>query len=154
MRRALLTLAIVGLAFVACGGGEEDPPRDPIDAQLWQLFDVVNAGDLQPDSLEPLFVLPSDEQELAELFDSADLLAGEGELSVVQRDALETIDRIAVDLRRTSDGREEQFSFQLEGAPEAAKIVWFSGPGVEWPRRTRRGDGLSTSAPPESGDGR
>ena len=57
------------------------------------------------------------------------------------------------DLQATLDGGgTESFTVQTElGDDGTWWVVWFGGPDLEWPVRTRRRDaGMSSSAPPES----
>ena len=46
-------------------------------------------------------------------------------------------------------GSEARFSVRLRPVDsESWRVIWFQGPGVEWPPPTRRnGDSLSTSMP-------
>jgi len=155
MRRKLLLILLLGVApLLHCGDSEPDeiPPRTAAEQTL-RLLELADGGELAPASVEELFDLPEDETESALLFDSIQQLASTGTVRVVAETELAELNRWAVDLERDADNVVSTYSVQLDTLSTPAQIVWFSGPGIEWPERRRRGDGLSTSATPDSLDG-
>ena len=74
------------------------------------------------------------------------------EVEVVNLELSEDGTEAFVDLEARIEGEGSAgFSARLRSDGEAAwRVVWFHGPGLEWPVHAARGDGLSQSAPPGS----
>lgn len=152
MRRKLLLALLIGVApLLACGDStpEEAPPRTAAEQTLW-LFEIADQGQLAPEQMAELFEIPEDEKRRALLFDAVEQLAANGTPRIVAEVELPELQRIAIDLAREDGEAVALYSVQLNSVSTPPKISWFSGPGVEWPERSRRGDGLSSSAPPSS----
>jgi hypothetical protein len=137
MIRGLAAAAAVGLVLLSCArpATVPDTPATAEDAAL-ELFRMAAEPDVAEERLERLFAPESDLQRRARLRD-AQTLDGPG--------------RAVVDLRaQLSGGGEALYSVRVEqDETEHWTVTWFQGPGVEWPAsRSRRDEGLSTSAPP------
>ena len=152
-RRPALCGALVlpGLLLAAACGGPEPDPQNPASVAV-HLFALAGR--------EPAF------EELAATFDAKTLEAWQGPL-LDNLDALSRlgaseppevlgVDRVPgtpeayVDLAAELPGRgRADCSVLLRSTGETGwRIVWFQGPGIEWPPRSRRDAGLTTSAPP------
>jgi len=155
-RRILFSLAVVIAALSGCADTREAPetkPSGPSDV-VFELFRLVSVDDPTPESVEGLFGKVGDEQAQASLLDAIRALRPVSEVEIVETYPMNNLLRLSFDLLgRLPGGGLAEYSVQLDTASEPGTIVWFSGPGVEWPTRRRRGDGLSTSAPPRATTG-
>jgi hypothetical protein len=137
--------------LAACGGGGDVGPADtdPAAAAL-RLFELAPADEPTDEQLRALFEPAPDDDGRAALLDAL------GALGTTTPRVVEVVQPAGpadafVDLAaRLPSGGEARFSVRLRAAePGSWRVIWFQGPGVEWPpRSTRRGDGLSSSAPP------
>ena len=110
------------------------------------------------------WLLTEDAEAAAELADAWSLNAAAGpvldalealrpvdEVAVQRVEPLEGLDRVAVELTAPlQGGGQAHYSVQLADlGDDTWVILWFHGPGVEWPSHRRpRGDGLTVSSPP------
>ncbi|NIM00309.1 MAG: hypothetical protein GTN89_05235 [Acidobacteria bacterium] len=144
-------LAAALLVLPGCGG-EPDPYAPPATREdtVLAMFALTRVNhEAEPQSLERLFGTITDEQQRAALLDAIDALAPADEIEIVETYPMDDLVRESFDLvGRLPGGGVARFSVQIDTSTEPGRIVWFSGPGVEWPARKRRGPGLSTSAPP------
>jgi hypothetical protein len=97
--------------------------------------------------VDALFGNIEDARERAALFDAIRFLQIEGSPVIVDSYPLDERWGFDLEVRLPSDGA-ARYSVLVDPTDPPGKIVWFSGPGIEWPERRRRGTGLSTSAPP------
>ena len=119
------------------------------------LFELARLDEAAPERVDSLFGKLEDEQDRAVLLDSIEALQSADEVEIVQAYPMDDLIRVSFDLvGRLPGGGIARYSVQLNTSTEPGTIVWFSGPGVEWPDRKPRGPGLSTSAPPTSVGGR
>ena len=87
------------------------------------------------------------------LFDALDALREIVSPRIVAAERLDDLDRWAIDIEGALPGPSlAAFSVQVEPADDGTwRVVWFAGPGVEWPRRgPALGDGLASSTPPQA----
>jgi hypothetical protein len=149
--RSHRTLAVAALAALVVACAERPAPgEDPIDTAL-RVFELAAERPRTAEQLGELFGEPGDERRRAALGDALDALAPAGAPVVVAVVTLEAEARLAIDLRAPLAGDAEGFySVQVERTDaERWTVRWFQGPGVTWPERAGRGDGLTTSNAPE-----
>ncbi len=141
---------LVALGLTAGCAMERETPAVGPDASALELFELAGLPDRPPERLEALFALGPDERLRAELGDALDRLAAARRPRVTLVETMVESGKTVVDLTAEFDGGASgEFSVQLQGADDVWKIVWFQGPGVDWPRQPRRrGDGLTSSTPP------
>jgi len=152
-RRAGAGLAVLLLVATCAACGRDADVEPGPGATALELFELSREADPRGEMLEATFDAPPPADDRAELLDALELLAAVDELSVVDvqtpagpRDAF-------VDLDATLPGGGlAHYTVRLRASPDDTwRVSWFQGPGVEWPPPRRgRGDGLSSSAPPES----
>ena len=150
--RAASAAILVLVMLTACG--EEGPiePAGPEQTAL-QLFELARSEEPSDELIAALFGAGLDERERAALFEALDALSTASTVEAVGSEALEGLNRVAVDLLAgLPAGGTARYSVQLEPSAQGEwRILWFQGPGVEWPRRKRpRGTGLTTSALPHA----
>jgi len=144
---ALFALAaLAGCSDVPDSGGRA--PATSSEAAL-ELFELARVDEPATERIDELFGSVEDEQARAALLDSIAALPAADEIEIVETYPMEDLVRVSFDLvGRLPGGGIARYSVQLNTVTEPGTIVWFSGPGVEWPQRKSRGPGLSTSAPP------
>ncbi len=142
-------LAVV-VALASCGRAEDHGPG----AVATRLFELALIDEPTDEQLRRAFdPLPPAEQRAA-LLDALSMLANVASLRVVDVDRPAGPDDAFADLAAVlPGGGSAHFTVRLtkraEG-PDPWRVTWFQGPGVEWPAAgAGRGNGLSTSAPPE-----
>jgi hypothetical protein len=149
--RVRRTLALAALAVLAVACTERPAPgEDPADTAA-RIFELAARSPRTAQQVGALFGEPGDDRRRAALGDALDALASAGEPVLVEVVTLEPDARLAIDFRAPLTGDAEGFySVHLERS-EAGRwtVRWFQGPGVEWPDRSRQGDGLTTSAAPD-----
>jgi hypothetical protein len=155
-RRALFGLAVVIGTLTGCADTTESlqaTPESPSDVVL-ELFRLVPLDNPTAETLDGLFGDVGDEKANAALLDAIQALRPVAEVEIIETYPMNDLLRISFDLQgQLAGGGVAEYSVQLDSTMEPGTIVWFSGPGVEWPTRRRRGDGLSTSAPPTATTG-
>jgi len=142
-------LLVAGCA--ACGRGA-DGETGPAAAAL-ALFTLSRGADPQGQMLETTFDAPPPADDRAALLDALELLAAVEEPRVVDVQTPAGPQDAFVDLDAALPGGGlAHYTVRLRASAEDSwRVSWFQGPGVEWPPpRRMRGDGLSSSAPPES----
>lgn len=147
-----LSLAVTVAVLAACGGATPDsttkPPATPTETVL-ALFELADHDEPAPERVDSLFGIMEDERVRAALLDAIEALRPTGEVEIVDIYSMDDLLRMSFDLEgRLSGGGTARYSVQLDTSTESGSIVWFSGPGVEWPDHSPRGPGISTSAPP------
>ena len=149
--RSFTSLILVALLIgtAACRSDEIPPVEPTAESVVAALFALAAQDDLDLEQTAQLFAPVEDERRRAELLDAIRALRTEHEAEVVESYTLAEQGRIGFDLegRLTGDGV-ARFSVLLDTTTPPGVVVWFSGPGVEWPERKRRGPGISTSSPP------
>jgi len=147
-----LAAVVMLLTLTACGDEEPYGPAGPEKTAL-QLFELVQAGQPDEEMISALFGAGLEGRNRSALLETlAAIPAPRAAVELVGSERLEGLDRVVVDLRaELPAGGMASYSVQLEPAsPGEWKILWFQGPGLEWPRRERpHGEGLTTSAPPQ-----
>ena len=144
-----LTLAAIAV-LAGCSGGTTEPttPSNPTETVL-ELFELARFDELAAERVDGFFGSVNDEQERAALLDAIEALQPVDEVEIVETYPMDDLVRVSFDLvGRLPGGGIARYSVQLDTSTDPGTIVWFSGPGVEWPDRKPRGSGLSTSAPP------
>ena len=143
-----LLVVVVALAF--CGRGEDHDPG----AVAMRLFELALIDEPTDEQLRRAFdPLPPAAQRAA-LLDALSTMADVASLRIVNVDRPAGPDDAFADLvALLPGGGSAHFTVRLrkrrEG-PDPWRVTWFQGPGVEWPAAgSGRGNGLSTSAPPE-----
>ena len=147
-----LVLAVTVAALAACGGATPEPttkpPATPTETVL-ALFELARLDEPASERVDGLFGSMEDERVRAALLDAIEALRPADEVEIVDTYPMDDLIRMSFDLEgRLPGGGTASYSVQLDTSTEAGAIVWFSGPGVEWPDRKPLGPGLSTSAPP------
>lgn len=145
-----LAVAVAALAANGCMTPESTtkPPATPTETVL-ALFELAGLDEPAPEWVDGLFGKLEDEQARAALLDAVEALLPAGKLEIVDSYPMDDLLRVSFELEgRLPGGGTARYSVQLDTSTQSGTIVWFSGPGVEWPDRKPRGPGLSTSAPP------
>lgn len=150
-----LTGFVLALALIAgCAEKPDAVPQDGPGAAAMNLFTLA-IEENRPAELDSAFDPGSLDGGDVALADSLDVLAGLRPPELIgvysSDDGVEAFCDLAVEL---PGGGRATYNVKLSASPDGGwRIAWFQGPGVEWPRRERRGDGLTTSLPPEDGPG-
>ncbi len=150
MRRALLGAAFLLAAGCACPpeGPPTIPPRSADDAAL-ALFDLASRdGDLPKETLFQVVDADAAGGDGAALGDAIAALRSAGTPRVVTSEALPGQDRTVVTLEAGSpEGAVGRYSVQARPLADGTwRVVWFDGPGVEWPNLpVPKDSGLTTS---------
>ncbi len=143
-------LAVLVVALAALVGCAPEPPTRA--GAVLELFELAHIDEPLAERVDGLFGNVEDEQARAALLDAIQALRPVGEVEIVETYPMDDLVRVSFDLvGQLPGGGVARYSVQLDTATEPGTIVWFSGPGVEWPDRRPRGSGLSTSAPPGGG---
>lgn len=162
MRRGSRLAAIVTACAmaIACGGGPGVPERpasanDTPEGAALSLFALASRSheDGEVTAADQVVDPTLISRDPGALFDALDALREVEDLRVVAAERLDDLDRWAIDLEGALAGSAlTAFSAQVEPADDGTwRVVWFAGPGVEWPRRAPpRGDGLASSEPPQT----
>ena len=154
--RSTAGLALIAFAVLAgCRGTPPEPlaPASPAETVL-ELFALARLDEPANERVDGLFGSVDDEQARAELLDAIEALRPVDEVEIVETYPMSDLDRESYDLvGQLPGGGIARYSVQLDTSMDPGMIVWFSGPGVEWPHRGRGGTGLSTSAPPAATTG-
>jgi hypothetical protein len=144
----LTVVAIAALVGCSCSTPEPATPTSRTETVL-ELFELSRLDDPAAERVDGLFGGTEDEQARAALLDAIQALRPADAVEIVETYAMDDLVRVSFDLvGRLPGGGIARYSVQLNTSAEPGTIVWFSGPGVEWPDRKPRGPGLSTSAPP------
>lgn len=149
MRKALLTCLIL------LAGCAEPPPdsRTPEGAAL-VLLEIAAETPLSIERIEALFGPAVGAEPSADLLDALAGLAGCTDAEIVSSQPLEAIAQVAVDLTAKLAGSgQAEIAVQLQSTEQGQyQVIWFSGPGIEWPPpRRRRDGGISSSSAPDPG---
>jgi len=144
----LVPTSILLIAVASCAA----PPRvghGPGETAL-ALFDLAQADEPTETELEILFEADRDLEARAALLDALSGLPPVASVEVVAIQPTGELDAFTDLVGQLDGGGEARFSVRLRaGEPDSWKVVWFQGPGVEWPPRARRrGDSLTSSMPP------
>lgn len=141
--------ALLVLHGCADTGPEPGAPPATREETVLALFELARVAETEPEQVDRLFGAIADERERAALLDAIDALGSADEIEIVEIYPMDELIRESFDLvGRLPGGGSARYSVQIDTATDPGRILWFSGPGVEWPTRRRRGPGLSTSAPP------
>jgi hypothetical protein len=152
---APVPLAALGLlsiaALLACSESGPPAPAAPAEQAL-RLFDLAGQDEPAEERLTACFGPLTDDAERAALLDALDALAPASEPAVLAEERAADLALAVVDITASfPGGGTADYSVHLEGSDEEGwTVIWFRGPGVEWPRRSPpRGQGLTSSPPPE-----
>ncbi len=149
----LAALSALAAMLAACAGAPQEA-RATHESTVLELFDLARADELAPERVDALFGTEADERVRAVLLDAIDALRPAAKVRIVETYPMDDLIRTSFELESALPGGGlARYSVQLDTSTEPGTIVWFSGPGVEWPARKTPGPGLSTSAPPESPSG-
>lgn len=157
-RHGLVALTLLMLGVLGCGDAPTEAPDDASPTALaLQLFELAQAPEPAIEAVRELFssdLVDDDGYRRAALLDAIRRLQLAQPPRVLTTQELAGLDRVAVDLQADlpEDGY-ARYSVQLDTSGARPTIAWFSGPDVEWPEKTRRGSGLTTSAPPNAEGG-
>jgi len=152
-RPARVIGAILALAVLAgCTAEAPPPPAGTPGAAALRLFSLAGEEDRSAE-FETIFDPDALADRRVALLDALDSLAASPAPQLTGVSAPEGADEAFADLSVELPGGGRAFySVMLLASPAGTwRIAWFQGPGVEWPRRGRRGDGLTTSVPPGNG---
>ncbi|MDH3626222.1 MAG: hypothetical protein OEV00_04015 [Acidobacteriota bacterium] len=150
-------LFLIVLVVAGCGGSRPAPEATPAD-QVSIALEMLNASATEEgrlDLADRRFGLTIDDTQWAPLLDA---LEATGRLSDPQTEGSEPLDQgpdhtefiVDFDVAVSEVGR-GAVSVRLHREDESWRIVWFQGPGFEWPSPGRPpDDGLSSSAPPDA----
>ena len=147
-------LASLGLLVAAGCSNTQLDPDDPGSVAL-HLF-ALAADEPDQEQLATIFDPDMLSQRGVPLLDALDVIAGSAAPDLLGVDTAPGVDEAFVDLAVALPGEGRAvYNVKLRRSGELGwRIAWFQGPGVEWPARGRRGESLTTSAPPEpSSDG-
>jgi hypothetical protein len=154
VKRALYAASaatLVLMMLTSCGEREPADSGGPGQTAL-QLFELARSEQPSDDMIVTLFGAGLDERQRTALLEALSDLPIPLTVEPVGIEALQELDRVVVDLTAgLPAGGLAHYSLQLEPAAQGEwRILWFQGPGVEWPRRERPGgEGLTTSALPD-----
>jgi hypothetical protein len=150
--RAGALLALLA-TLAACGGrGDERGADDPGGAAL-HLFELAHVDEPTDDQLREALVRVPREAGRAALLDALAALTPAEEPRIVEVVQPAGPEDAFVDLAAgLPGGGVAHFNVRLRLVePGSWRVSWFRGPGVEWPpSATGTGQGLSSSAPPET----
>jgi hypothetical protein len=154
LRSLIPALLLVGT--VGCGPGETPVTESTTESVALGLFELAFEDDPEPVRVESVFGVVADDPAYAALLDAVRVLregrAGHGP-EIVATYLMEDGNRTGFDLEGpVGDGGSARYSVLLDTTTYPGKIVWFSGPGIEWPEQQRKGPGILTSAPPRAGE--
>lgn len=150
-----LSVAVLGLAVLACGGETDDAPvlsNDTPSGAALSLF-VLAGRDADDRDLAARYV----ESEALDadpdgFFDEIEGLSDVRRARVVASEPLAGLDEVVVDLEGERPGP-TLVAFMVVAAPTADgtwRVRFFGGPGVQWPRYPiPRGDATTTSPAPD-----
>jgi hypothetical protein len=142
------------LLLAACGERRPAEAAGPERTAL-QMFELARSERPAEELITGLFGAGLDDRDRAALLESLSALSTLSAVEAAGSEKLQGLDRVVVDISAALPaGGLARYSLQMEQTSQGGWIIlWFQGPGVEWPRRARpRGEGLTTSAPP-NGDG-
>ena len=152
-----LGIAVAVTVTIACGDGEPEISPQALETpqdMVLALFDLSRGGDPAAERVDALFGTLDDERDRAARLDAIAELRSAGTVEIVETYPMDDLTRLSFDLEGAlAGGGSARYSVQIDTSSEPGVIVWFSGPGVEWPERRHRGPGLSTSAPPTWAEG-
>jgi hypothetical protein len=151
LSHAIITVSVSAMMLASCGEREPSEVSLPERTAL-RLFATTQGDQPSEDFLSALFGSGLSDRQRTALLEALSELPAPLAVEAVRSEELEELARIVVDIRADLPaGGMAIYSVQLEQASQGDwTILWFQGPGVEWPRREppRRGEGLSTSALP------
>ena len=144
----LLLGSLALAALTGCSGPAEEAeplePRPPEEAAALALFEMAALLDADEEKLRSTVREDLIESDRTALLDAISRLQGESLPSVQGVETMIPDDRQMITLEaELADGGLAEFRV----AEEQWRVVWFSGPGIEWPAPRIRGDGLSSSSP-------
>jgi len=142
---------VVPFLLLAPGCTPSEPEPTGPGAVALALFALADLEEPSLDELSSCFQPPEDDAQRAALLDALEALRPVDEVAVQRVEPLEGLDRVAVELTAPlQGGGQAHYSVQLaDFGDDTWVILWFRGPGVEWPSHRRpRGDGLTVSSPP------
>ena len=153
-----LRLAAVGLLCALLAGCQapEPAPVLPDHEQLaLDMFAAAAAEDSRVAFAETHCDRTVDDADWPTLLDGLEALGRLEDPTIVGSEPLDDAEppaEMMVDLEvAVGELTRASVSVRLQRTGDEWGIVWFQGPGTEWPqRRTPRDQGLSTSAPPET----
>lgn len=143
-------LVLCGAAASGCREKLPAPAAGPADVAL-ELFELAALDEPTVEQLDRRFGTSMDDQLRAALYDSIAALRPAQEPEVTRVTELDGLGRSAVDLSAgLPGGGRARYQLQLVGPLDGSwRVLWFQGPGVEWPPPRRPdGEGLTTSPPP------
>lgn len=152
VRRAGGVLVLLA-TFAACGGPDGERHGDDPGGAALRLFELARIDEPTDDQLRgALDQLPHPDRR-GVLLDALAALAPVEDPRVVEVVQPAGPEDAFVDLAAgLPGGGIAHFNVRLRSVePGSWRVSWFRGPGVEWPpSRAGQGQGLSSSAPPES----
>lgn len=149
--RSLRGVILAAWLVAALGCGRDGAPAADAspDTLVADLFDLAREDDPDPARIARLFGTVDDERAGAALHDAIRALRATRAPEIVETYTLDDLQRTGFDLQGVLEGGGvAHYSVLLDTTTPPGRIVWFSGPDVEWPERKDRGPGISTSASP------
>jgi hypothetical protein len=150
MRAALRIVPATLLLVAASCAGPHESVHGPGPAAA-ALFELARGGEPADAELERRFEMRGDLDARAALLDALERLAVLRSVEIVAVEPAGPTDAFADFVGRLEGGGEARYSVRVRAGEDGAwKVVWFQGPGVEWPQQpSPHGERLSTSMPPE-----
>ncbi len=149
---ALVGPALVGLALLAaCSPADspgQTPDREPEERAALALFTLAGQLDIDEPLLQSTVREDLIERDRTALLDALGELHGDTAPQITGIEAMIPDDRRMVLLERPlADEGLAAFRVLTERqADDAWRVVWFAGPGIEWPAPSLSGEGLSSSS--------
>ncbi|ANM29490.1 hypothetical protein ABI59_07670 [Acidobacteria bacterium Mor1] len=149
-RVLLVVLALA--ALVGCSDPAEDPDpaesRAPEEAAALALFEMAELLDADEEKLRNTVREDLIESDRTALLDAIARLRGESPPRIQGVEPMIPDDRqmITLEADLPDEGLAVFRVLAERDAEDHWKVVWFSGPGIEWPAPRIRGEGLSSSS--------
>lgn len=154
-RPAIVVLLLAAMA-TACGDDPHTPPEeDGPQAAAMRLFQVAEIDLDDPESWDRVLeTVRAGDRDTASLLDALESLRGVERVRIVEAEALEEPGRWIVDIEGELPGPSlAEFGVEAAETSDGWRVVWFHGPGVEWPGHpSGRDPSLTTSRPPGAPD--
>jgi hypothetical protein len=138
------------LLLAACGGSDESAPVDATpEGAARALLAARTTEDGIAEPWDTLFD-PPNEGSTTDLLQALEALPATEEVRILTVELSDDGNEAFVDMEARIEGEGTAgFSARLRARePSRWRVIWFHGPGLEWPVHAARGDGLSQSAPP------
>jgi hypothetical protein len=144
--------ACAALAGCSSCRTEEPGPLADAEATAVALFSLAAAGDDDPSRIAEVVQEDLAASHRVPLLEALDGFRAVTDVRARGAEPLDALDRVTVDVEGTLPGDAVAFyAVQVARVPDGTwRVVWFAGPGVEWPPGKGGSNGsLSSSRPPD-----